>query len=232
MRQSFLTFSRKGIMMIILLWVLWVAWCYVMICRFSVSNDRSFALQEGIDATVAIIWSQSDDVSSTLLSRASGVLVSPDGLILTTKHSVSDDGDYTVFTHQGDQYTVSQIWRDPDHDLAVLQVRDTDDLKPRRLPFLFFAEWEVTTGIVHALWYAINMKDIVLLTGMIEWYHDSLYQMRLSLLPGMSGGPVLTQDGKLIAINRAFNLYNPMRSFGIAVTKEVVQWFLDKNMTL
>lgn len=183
-------------------------------------------------ATVAIVWSQSDELSSTLLSRASGVLISADGLVLTAKHSVEYDGVYKVFNHQGDVYTVSQIWLDPERDLAVLQIRDSDDLKPRRLPFVSLPTTGIETGMVQVLWYTDDDKNIVLLTGDIIWYHDMMYELAVSLQPGMSGGPVFTHDGKLIAINRAVNTHNSTQSFGLSVTKEMIQWFLDKNMTL
>ena len=75
-------------------------------------------------ATVTIVGSTSNDVSSTILSRASGIIISSDGLVLTTRHSVESESSYTVTTNDGQEYSVSDVRRDPLHDLAVLQIRD------------------------------------------------------------------------------------------------------------
>ncbi len=75
--------------------------------------------------TVALIGSQSDDISHTVSSRASGVIISPDGLVLTAKHALITGSVYTIISHDQKYYSVSALWYDVHQDLAVLQIRDS-----------------------------------------------------------------------------------------------------------
>lgn len=132
-----------------------------------VSEQHSVSHEQMRDATVAILGSTSNDISSTLLSRASGVLITSDGIVLTTKHSVSGDVLYQVWTHEGEQYAVSQLWRDPQHDLAVLQIRRSDGLKPQKLSFLPLPDLQSATGAVQAIGYPYDHQELIMLTGSI-----------------------------------------------------------------
>src|SRR3989344_5300324 len=53
----------------------------------------------------------------------SGIIVHPDGLILTNKHVVFDpDAEYTVITIEGDEYPAKVLSRDPINDVAVIKI--------------------------------------------------------------------------------------------------------------
>jgi S1-C subfamily serine protease len=59
-----------------------------------------------------------------------GFIISENGLILTNKHVVSEsDTKYTVITNDNKRYDVTNIYRDPANDLAIIKVNG-DKLKP------------------------------------------------------------------------------------------------------
>ncbi len=61
-------------------------------------------------------------------SIGSGFIISSDGLVVTNKHVVSDtSGKYTITTSDDTKYTVSQIYRDPLNDVALLKINPADN---------------------------------------------------------------------------------------------------------
>src|SRR3989339_665294 len=60
------------------------------------------------------------------IGGGTGFIISPDGLILTNKHVVSEtEADYTVLTNSGEKIVARVLFRDPNNDLAVLRIDKT-----------------------------------------------------------------------------------------------------------
>ena len=67
------------------------------------------------------------------IGGGSGIIVHPDGLILTNKHVVFDpDAEYTVITIDGEEYPARVLSRDPINDVAVIKI-NTKGLSAARL---------------------------------------------------------------------------------------------------
>jgi len=140
----------------------------------------------------------------------SGVIVSPDGLILTNSHVVQGAKRAEASTLDGRNLSVRVLGDDPDTDLALVRVDenatlpaarigDSKKLKPGEIaiaignPLGF--EASVTAGIISALGRSLRAKS-----GRII---DDVIQTDAALNPGNSGGPLVSSRGEVIGINTA-----------------------------
>lgn len=167
----------------------------------------------------------------------SGFIVSQNGIIVTNKHVVSDKGiTYQITLYNGKKYPVTNIYRDPINDIALLKI-DISGLQPLGLgesndlklgqtvvaigtPLGQFNN-TVTTGIISGLDRGITAGSPY--EGYVEKLEDVI-QTDASINPGNSGGPLLDLQGNVIGINTAIAEGGQNISFAIPadVIKNVI----------
>lgn len=138
----------------------------------------------------------------------SGVIVSPDGLVLTNNHVIDAADGIEIALNDGRKYPARLIGRDPETDLAVLRLEGAADL-----PFITFSSPEslqvgdvvlaignpfgvgqtVTMGIVSAL----GRTRLGIST------FENYIQTDAAINPGNSGGALVDASGNLVGINTA-----------------------------
>lgn len=140
----------------------------------------------------------------------SGVVINPDGFILTNFHVISGGRQIQVTLEDQRQYNAKAVDVDRSDDLALIKI---DPRKP--LPFLplgdsdklqvgqkvlaignpFGLEGTLTTGVVSSIGRSIKSEQGARLEGMI--------QTDAAINGGNSGGPLLDSSGNVIGINTA-----------------------------
>ena len=137
----------------------------------------------------------------------SGVIVSPDGYILTNNHVVGDADEVTVTLPDKTDYRAEVVGRDPLSDLAVIRVK-AHDLPAAKLGSsdeLKVGEWIVAAGNPFGLTDTIT-AGIVSAKGRsnmrIAEYEDFI-QTDAAINPGNSGGPLVNLRGEVVGINTA-----------------------------
>jgi serine protease Do len=163
-------------------------------------------------------------------SLGSGVIIRPDGLIVTSYHVIAGADQITVVLADRREFEATLLTADERSDLAVLRI----DTKGEALPYLelkdsdnvevgdlvlaignpFGVGQTVTSGIISAL--ARSSLDINDLNYFI--------QTDAAINPGNSGGALVTMDGKLVGINSAiYSRSGGNLGIGFAVPSNMVR---------
>jgi len=165
----------------------------------------------------------------------SGVVVTPDGYLLTNEHVVQRSRTVSVAFIEGRSLAADVVGTDPATDLAVLRARAAalpfvalPQARYPRVGELVVAvgnplgfESTVTAGVVSALGRSLRSRQGRLIEGIVQ--HTA------ALNPGNSGGPLVDARGTLVGINTAII---PMaQGIGFAVPATTAQWILAELLT-
>jgi serine protease Do len=169
--------------------------------------------------------------SPTEHGLGSGVIVSPDGYILTNNHVVSKASEIQVALNDGRQFTAKVIGTDPKTDVALIKINAenlpavtlTDSSKVEigdvvlAIGNPFGIGQTVTKGIVSA-------KDR---TTSGDGDEDFI-QTDAAINPGNSGGALVDTEGRLIGINSAIlTRSGGNQGIGFAVPSDLCRWVMD-----
>jgi len=142
-----------------------------------------------------------------LQGSGSGVIISPDGSILTNNHVVDGAQEVTVTMADKQEYKARVIGRDAKTDLAVLKIA-----APGALPVapmgsstdLKVGEWVVAIGNPFGLGHTVT-AGIVSAKGRVigAGPYDDFIQTDAPINPGNSGGPLFNMNGEMVGITTA-----------------------------
>lgn len=144
-----------------------------------------------------------------MVGSGSGVIISPDGYIITNNHVIANASNLEVTLNNNKAYSAKLIGTDPSTDIALLKIDSSDDF-----PFIPFGdsnnikigEWvlavgnpfnltsTVTAGIISA-----KARDL----NQFDGNPQSFIQTDAAVNRGNSGGALVNTRGELIGINTA-----------------------------
>jgi S1-C subfamily serine protease len=165
----------------------------------------------------------------------SGVVVTPDGYVLTNEHVVQKVDEARVAFVDGRSVPAVVVGRDPATDLAVLRAQTAAlpyarlaTAKPVRVGQLVVAvgnplgfESTVSAGVISALGRSLRSRQGRLIEGIVQ--HTA------ALNPGNSGGPLVDARGRVVGINTA--IIAMAQGIGFSVPAATAQWVLTEILT-
>lgn len=150
----------------------------------------------------------SGETQKAIRGAGSGVILSPDGLIVTNNHVIKGASEVQVTLNNNKTYVAEVLGTAPESDIALLKIDDTglDYLAFGNSNDVQIGEWvlavgnpfnltsTVTAGIVSA-----KARDL----GSSDNQFQSFIQTDAAVNPGNSGGALVNTRGELIGINTA-----------------------------
>ena len=182
--------------------------------------DLTFAASKSIDAVVHVkntsIVEDSDswalqffygDDSRKKVGTGSGVIISPDGYIVTNYHVIENSSEVIVRTNDNKEYEAVIIGFDEIYDIAVLKI-DSE----KSLDYMFFGdsdstligEWVLAVGNPYNLNSTVTAGIISSKSRDLNEYdqkNQSFIQTDAAVNFGNSGGALVNIEGELIGIN-------------------------------
>ena len=172
----------------------------------------------------------------------SGIIITPEGLILTNYHIIHDLDieNVKVWFYAADElgyYTVDLVGIDPFADIALLQI---NNIPQDKLPLVYLEletdednyklaqdvwaighplgmQWSVTRGVINSYDRASFITAYVRLVQ-----HTALIQK------GNSGGPLVDEDGRVIGVNTYVTKPAESLGFGYATRSDDVYFVIDQ----
>jgi len=196
----------------------------------SINTSQKGALEKNKDPWFRYFFGDQDDSAQTGLG--SGVIVSPQGYILTNNHVVEAADEILVMLNDGRQAQAKVIGTDPETDLAVLKV-NLD-----KLPVMVMNSSEqvqvgdivlaignpfgvgqtVTSGIISAL----GRNQLGINT------FENFIQTDAAINPGNSGGALVDVQGNLLGINTAiYSKSGGSMGIGFAIPVSIAKQVLE-----
>jgi S1-C subfamily serine protease len=172
--------------------------------------------RSGLDLGLGLFGLPSSRIEEVQRDIGTGFVADESGLIVTNKHVVSDpDAEYLVIDANNKEYVISNIYRDPSSDLAILKadgsqlpalpMGDSDSLRVGESVIAIgtaLGEFRhtVTTGVISGLGRGIQAIDP---GGLAAEDLEGVIQTDAAINPGNSGGPLLNAAGQVIGVNVA-----------------------------
>ncbi len=186
-------------------------------------TDFTMAAEKTVDAVVHIkntavgsrsyqsIWDLFSDQprERMQIGMGSGVIVSPDGYIITNNHVIENASEIEVTTNDNKTYEATLIGTDPNSDIAVLKI-----VGDHVFPFVRFAdsdqtrigEWVLAVGNPFNLTSTVTAGIISAKSRDLNDYdqkNQSFIQTDAAVNSGNSGGALVNVRGDLVGINTA-----------------------------
>jgi S1-C subfamily serine protease len=169
------------------------------------------------------------------VGAGSGVVIAPDGYILTNDHVVHNAKRLTATLADGTSLAATLVGKDPATDLAVIRANssslpystlgDSTSLSVGQLviaignPFGF--QSTVSAGVVSALGRALRSREGRLI--------ENIIQHTAPLNPGNSGGPLVDSRGRVVGINTA--IIAMAQGIGFSIPANTARWVVSQLLT-
>jgi serine protease Do len=161
-------------------------------------------------------------------ARGSGFIIRQDGLIVTNNHVVRDGSSVSVTLDDGTELKAKVLGADPRTDIAVLKIE-----AGKLLPFIQLGnsrdvrpgEWVIAMGNPFGLGGSVTAGIVSAISRDIgSGPYDQFIQVDAPINQGNSGGPLFTQDGKVIGMNTAiFSPTGGSVGIGFAIPSDMIR---------
>jgi len=148
----------------------------------------------------------SESTQRPQVGTGSGVIISPDGYIVTNNHVIAKANQLKVTLNNNRTYDAEVIGTDPNTDIALIKI-DADKV----LPYLAFGdsdnikigEWVLAVGNPFNLTSTVTAGIVSAKARALARVDQSFIQTDAAVNPGNSGGALVNTNGDLIGINTA-----------------------------
>ena len=207
------------------------------------SPDLTFAAKKSINAVVHVkntsIVNESDswalqffygDESRKRVVTGSGVIISPDGYIITNHHVIENSSEVIVTTNDNKEYEAIIVGSDEVTDVAVLKIDSNE-----KFEYILFGdsensqigEWVLAVGNPYNLNSTVTAGIISSKSRDLNEYdqiNQSFIQTDAAVNVGNSGGALVNINGELIGINTAIqSMTGGFVGYSFAIPSDIVR---------
>jgi len=212
-----------------------------------VSADSN-VIREGMIETTVLIFKQGGWTIDSWIG--SGVIVSPDGYIVTNRHvagyylekdgvdelgndkyKIMGGGQKLTVYHNSWGYggcRVVAVSNDINRDLALIKIEGVEDFKYAEMAIIknmYLGDTVYSVGHPHGIMWTITKGSITNFLELLDhnkWIlHDS------SINPGNSGGPLFDEFGRIVGLNFAAVPPGAAENMSIAIDARIVALFVE-----
>lgn len=170
----------------------------------AVVHVKNVTLSRGSGSLLEFLYGY-EERARPQVGTGSGVIISPDGHIVTNNHVIARANQLTVTLNNNRTYEASVIGTDPNTDIALIKINPD-----RPLPYLAFGdsdnvrigEWVLAVGNPFNLTSTVT-AGIVSAKARDLGRNQSFIQTDAAVNPGNSGGALVNTNGDLVGINTA-----------------------------
>lgn len=162
-------------------------------------------------------------IPERLAGQGSGVIIRPEGYVLTSHHVIAGAQQVEVVLDDGTKYPADLVGRDPLTDLAVLKIKAPDGAKLTAVEAgdsdaLRVGEFVIAVGSPFSLDSSVTL-GIVSQKGRSvgRLPYEDFIQTDASINPGNSGGPLVDVDGRMVGINAMIQTAGPLGQGSIGI---------------
>jgi serine protease Do len=162
----------------------------------------------------------------------SGVIVSPDGYILTNNHVVGNADEIHVTLMDKREFTAKVIGKDAKTDLGLIKIDTKDALPVAALGDSNSTEvgdWVIAIGNPFAVGMTVTAGIVSAKGRALGGDYDDFIQTDASINPGNSGGPLINTKGEVIGINTAiYSRTGANNGIGFAIPIDMARNVMDQ----
>lgn len=170
----------------------------------AVVHVKNLTLSRGSGGLLEFLYGY-EERARPQVGTGSGVIISPDGYIVTNNHVIAHASQLTVTMNNNKTFEASVVGTDPNTDIALLKIEAEGPL-----PYLAFGdsdnlrlgEWVLAVGNPFNLTSTVT-AGIVSAKARDLGRNQSFIQTDAAVNPGNSGGALVNTNGDLIGINTA-----------------------------
>ncbi|MEZ4907562.1 MAG: trypsin-like peptidase domain-containing protein [Saprospiraceae bacterium] len=198
---------------------------------YNIGNESFSKIVKKIQPSTVFIQSKTiNNFGVAKLETGTGIILTPDGYIVTNAHVINDSEEITVRNYIGQEYKGEIVGIDNYSDIAVIKVnmensqfifiQNSNTIEVGDLTLVFGNPMNLQNSVSHGIISAKNRNLNILGSEGIE----SFIQTDALATSGNSGGPLININGEMIGMVTAINIdEKESKSFTFAIPSNIVR---------